>query len=668
MFEKILIANRGEIACRIIRSCRRFGVRTVAVYSEADQYALHGQMADEAHPIGPAPAAESYLVGDRLIALAQRTGAQAIHPGYGFLSENAAFAQAVVEAGLVFVGPPAEAIRAMGDKSAAKTRMRAAGVPVVPGYEGEDQSLERFLAEAERTGYPVLLKASAGGGGKGMRRVDRAEDLEAALTGARRESQKAFGDQRMLLEKYILGPRHIEVQVFADSHGQVVHLFERDCSVQRRHQKVVEEAPAPGISQAMRTRLGTAAVEAARAIDYVGAGTVEFIADADENFYFMEMNTRLQVEHPVTEMVTGQDLVAWQLQVASGEPLPHSQDELEIKGHAIEVRLYAEDPGRDFLPASGWIEHLEWPEASPYLRVETGVQARDRISVHYDPMLAKLVVWDASRALALRRLRRALDQTRIAGLCTNLAFLYAVANHPEFAAGSVTTDFIARNRDDLIPEQRPADDPVLAAAVLHLLLERAQVAKERAAQSCDPRSPWTLAEGWRLNDQASERVAFEEGPEVEVAYLGGGCYQLALPGGRYEARARLEDHELVFSLDGARQRATVVAQAQQRTVMLQHRVHTLTHIDPLASVAHVDDTAGSLTSPMPGRIIEVLVEVGAAVTRGQPLLILEAMKMEHTVSAPADGVVEALHFPVGALVEEGVVLVAFAASGSEKGA
>ncbi len=661
MFAKLLIANRGEIACRVIQTCRRYGVRTVAVYSEADRNARHVRMADEAYPVGPAPASESYLRGDKLIAVAQACGAEAIHPGYGFLSENAGFAEAVAAAGLVFVGPGPEAIRAMGDKSAAKARMRAAGVPVVPGYEGEEQSLERFTAEAAAIGYPVLLKATAGGGGKGMRKVASPDELEAALASAQREAKKAFGNERMLVEKWIEGPRHIEVQVFADHEGRTVHLFERDCSVQRRHQKVVEEAPAPGISLDMRERLGAAAVEAARAIGYRSAGTVEFIADRDENFYFMEMNTRLQVEHPVTEMVTGQDLVAWQLRVAAGEPLPLGQDELVLAGHALEVRLYAEDPGRDFLPATGRLHLLRWPEPSPHLRVETGVREGDEISVHYDPMIAKLVVWDETRELALRRLRRALDRTRLAGLSTNLAFLYAVASHEAFAAGGVDTGFIARYRSDLLPEESAPDDVQLAAASLFLLLQRREEALAAASAGADRFSPWAAAEGWRLNDEARETLQFEGDQEVTVVYRGGGRYLLELPGGRREASAELEGDGLVFSLDGAQRRATVVAQGRELTVLLHHHVARLTLADPLAALEQgAADAGGSLTAPMPGRIIEVLVEAGAEVQRGQALLILEAMKMEHTVRAPADGVVENVPYTTGALVDEGTILVAFA--------
>ena len=450
MFTKILIANRGEIACRVIKTARRLGISTVAVYSEADATARHVTLADEAVEIGPAPVRDSYLRGDRIIAAAQRTGAAAIHPGYGFLSENAGFAADCTAAGLVFVGPGAAAIRAMGSKSAAKSLIENAGVAVVPGYHGDDQSDDLLRAEADRIGYPVLLKPSAGGGGKGMRVVREASQFDAALAAARREASASFGDVHMLIEKFVTQPRHIEVQVFADAHGNVLHLFERDCSVQRRHQKIIEEAPAPGLTEEQRLTMGQAAVDAAKAVGYLGAGTVEFLVDSGGRFYFMEMNTRLQVEHPVTELVTGQDLVEWQLLVAAGEPLPLSQGDLVINGHAIEARLYAEDPDRDFLPATGHLLHLRYPAAGQHVRIDTGVREGDLVSIHYDPLLAKLIVWDTDRASALRRLQTALRETRVIGVTTNLGFLTTVAAHEVFAAGGVDTGFIDRQRSDLV--------------------------------------------------------------------------------------------------------------------------------------------------------------------------------------------------------------------------
>ncbi|HLY56343.1 MAG TPA: acetyl-CoA carboxylase biotin carboxylase subunit, partial [Stellaceae bacterium] len=461
MFSSLLIANRGEIAVRVMRTARRLGLRTIAVYSEADAKARHVEAADEAWPIGKAPARESYLAIPRIIEAAQRSGAEAIHPGYGFLSENAAFAESCAAAGIVFVGPPADAIRLMGSKSAAKALMERSGVPLVPGYHREDQGLTLLESEAARIGYPVLIKASAGGGGKGMRIVERAEDFAAALASAKREAASAFGDDRVLIERYLTRPRHIEIQVFADSHGNVVSLFERDCSIQRRHQKIVEEAPAPGMDPARRRAMGEAACAAARAVGYRGAGTVEFIAEGGE-FYFMEMNTRLQVEHPVTEAITGQDLVEWQLRVAAGEPLPLRQEELTISGHAIEVRVYAEDPARDFAPSTGLLAHLVEPPQDANTRIDSGVLAGDAISIHYDPMIAKLIVHGRDRDDAVRRLARALGEYEIVGVATNLAFLSAIAAHPAYREAAVDTGFIARHHDELFPAPAPAGQVALA--------------------------------------------------------------------------------------------------------------------------------------------------------------------------------------------------------------
>ncbi|MHA1114462.1 MAG: acetyl-CoA carboxylase biotin carboxylase subunit, partial [Alphaproteobacteria bacterium] len=555
MFDKILIANRGEIARRVIRTARRLGIATVAVYSEADSRARHVVEADEAYLVGPAPARESYLDADAILAAARRGGADAIHPGYGFLSENADFAEACAQAGRVFIGPPPSAIRAMGSKSAAKTLMGAAGVPLVPGYHGEAQDLETLTAAADEIGYPVLVKASAGGGGRGMRIVADRSELAAAVESARREAASAFGDDQLLLEKFLESPRHIEVQIFADSQGEVVHLFERDCSVQRRYQKVIEEAPAPGMGDERRAEMGAAAVAAAAAIGYVGAGTVEFIAQATGKFYFMEMNTRLQVEHPVTEMITGQDLVEWQLLIAAGAPLPLRQGDLIRRGHAIEARLYAEDPGRDFLPATGRLAHLRLPADDAHTRVDSGVVQGDEVSPHYDPMLAKLIVWDTDRAAALRRLRAALARVEVAGVATNAAFLAAVAAHPAFAAGGVDTGFIARHGADLIPDALPAGDEVLALASLGLLLEQDRDRRAAVAASSDPYSPWALATGWRLNGDGSGALRFRDGEaeiEVGIVYRPAG-YALDLPGGPVEVRGELDgEGGLISDIGGAR--------------------------------------------------------------------------------------------------------------------
>jgi 3-methylcrotonyl-CoA carboxylase alpha subunit len=662
MFRSLLIANRGEIACRVIRTARRLGIRTVAVYSEADMRAMHVAEADEAFLIGPAPARESYLRIDRILEAARRSGAEAIHPGYGFLSENAEFAEACAAAGVVFVGPPASAIRAMGSKSAAKALMERAGVPLVPGYHGEDQDPALLAREAARIGYPVLIKASAGGGGKGMRVVETPAAFGDALAGAKREASSSFGDDRVLVEKYLTRPRHIEVQVFADTQGSAVYLFERDCSVQRRHQKVVEEAPAPGMTAARRREMGEAAVAAARAVGYVGAGTVEFIAEGDA-FYFMEMNTRLQVEHPVTEMITGQDLVEWQLRVASGEQLPATQDALAIRGHAVEVRVYAEDPERDFLPSTGPLRHLRTPATGQHVRIDTGVRQGDEVTVHYDPMIAKLIAWDETRADALRRLAGALAGYEVVGPATNIAFLRRVATDEEFVAGPVDTGFIARRRATLIPPPRAPDDRVLAAAALAVLLDRREAAEKAAAASGDPWSPWNVGDGWRLNGETYQDLRFRVGEEeqlVRVRYRRAG-YRLDLPGGVRDAHAaRLEDGALALDLDGDRLRAVVVRSGIELAVLTGGETARLVLVDPLAPVVGGREAGGRLTAPMPGKIIQVLAEAGVAVARGQALMVLEAMKMEHTIAAPGDGVLARVNYREGDLVEEGAELIAFA--------
>ncbi len=662
MFDKILIANRGEIACRIARTAKRLGIRTVAVYSEADAGARHVALADEAQLLGPAAARDSYLRGERIIEVARASGAAAIHPGYGFLSENTDFAEACAAAGIVFVGPPPQAIRAMGDKSAAKAIMERAGVPLVPGYHGADQSPETLKRAADRIGYPVLIKASAGGGGKGMRVVERAADFAAALASARREAAAAFGDDRVLVEKCLQRPRHIEVQVFADRHGNALHLFERDCSVQRRHQKVLEEAPAPGMSRERRRHMGEAALAAARAIGYQNAGTVEFIADQDGNFHFMEMNTRLQVEHPVTEMITGLDLVEWQLRVAAGEALPLSQDDLAVNGHAIEARVYAEDPARDFLPSIGRISHLRLPEESAHVRVDTGVRQGDAISMFYDPMIAKLIVWDADRPSALRRLRHALTEFQVAGVATNLQFLSALAAHPAFAGGEPDTGLIARHRAELLPEAAPASDSILAVAALSELLRIGAGAEREAAGSADPWSPWHRRDGWRLNEDNHHTLRFRDGArEVAVtAHYRRDHFLLELPGGALAASGELDSQgDVIANLGGARMRAAVARRDDEITVMLGAACHCLVLYDPLLQAMDREGPGGTLDAPMPGTIVEVLVKEGDAVERGAPLLVLEAMKMEHTVAAPAAGTVKAIRFRQGEQVQEGMQLIAF---------
>jgi 3-methylcrotonyl-CoA carboxylase alpha subunit len=662
---KLLIANRGEIACRVMRTARRLGIRTVAVYSDADADAQHVKQADEAYRIGPAPARESYLKIDSVLAAATRSGADAIHPGYGFLSENAEFAEACAKTGIVFVGPPASAIRAMGGKSAAKALMEEAGVPVVPGYHGKDQGVALFAEAARRIGYPVLVKASAGGGGKGMRIVEAESGLAEAIEGAKREAKSAFGDDRLLIEKYLLRPRHIEIQVFADSQGNAVYLFERDCSIQRRHQKVLEEAPAPSMTAERRRAMGEAAVRAAQAVGYQGAGTVEFIAAPDGAFYFMEMNTRLQVEHPVTEMITGQDLVEWQLRVAQGEALPLRQDQLKISGHAFEVRLYAEDPARDFLPATGTLRHLRFPTTGPQVRIDTGVTEGDTVSIHYDPMIAKLIVWDHDREAARRRLASALADTEIVGLSTNRSFLAALAAHPDFAVGEIDTGFIARHRAALVPPPMRAPDEVLALAVLGFMLQRGAEVAAVAQRSGDPYSPWHQATGWRLNDDAHHVLRLRDAVAGEVAvttHFRRGGFAVDLPGGSKVVHGTLRDGAMEADLGGSKVCATYLCRGDELTVILNGRNHVLGLVNPMAEAAGSAADAGRLTAPMPGKIVALRVVAGATVKRGVPLLVLEAMKMEHTIAAPADGVVERLRYKVGDQVEEGAELVVFKAA------
>jgi len=618
----LLIANRGEIACRIIRTARRLGIRTIAVYSDADAKALHVREADEAIHIGPSAARESYLVGEKIIAAAKAGKAEAIHPGYGFLSENADFAQSVIDAGLVWVGPKPDSIRAMGLKDAAKTLMMKAGVPVTPGYLGEDQSTERLQREADAIGYPVLIKAVAGGGGKGMRKVNAAAEFADMLQSCKREAASSFGDDRVLIEKYVERPRHIEVQVFGDSHGNVVHLFERDCSLQRRHQKVIEEAPAPGMDEATRAAVCDAAVKAAKAVDYVGAGTIEFIADASEGLradriWFMEMNTRLQVEHPVTEEITGQDLVEWQLRVASGEPLPKRQDALAIKGWAMEARLYAEDPTHEFLPSTGQLDHFELGRS---IRIDTGVEEGDRISPYYDPMIAKLIASGATRDDAADDLIDALEQVEIWPVRTNAAFLVRCASHPDFRAGDVDTSFIPSRIDSLLPPAVPPDGVWTMAA-------EAMLAADFGRPS-DPGDPWGGLQGFRANSPSSLQLALSHGGETRTIALGADDL---LEG----VATAAGDSILVFS-DG------------------QSFAFTLPGTSGAAAGSAASD--GSISSPMPGRIISVEVRQGDSVAKGQKLLTLEAMKMEHSLAAPFDGIVADLEAVEGAQVTEGTLL------------
>ncbi len=656
MFRRILIANRGEIACRIIRTARRMGIFAAAVYSDADRAARHVAEADAAFRIGPPPARESYLDIAAILRAARAAGAEAIHPGYGFLSENAAFAEACAAAGIVFIGPGAASIRAMGSKSAAKTLMAAAGVPLVPGYHGAAQDLPTLAHEAAAIGYPVLIKASAGGGGKGMRIVERAEDFAAALEGAQREALASFGDATVLVEKYLIRPRHIESQVFADSHGTVLALYERDCSIQRRHQKIIEEAPAPGITAEERAAIAAAAIAAARAVDYLGAGTVEFI-HADGRFYFMEMNTRLQVEHPVTEMITGLDLVEWQLRVAAGErlgPVP------PCRGHAIEARIYAEDPARGFLPSIGRLTHLGLPAASETVRVDSGVRAGDAIVVEYDPMIAKLIVHGEDRAAAIARLTAALGACEVAGVATNLALLRAIAGHAEFAAAAPDTGFIDRHPDLLAAAAPPA--AALAAAALALLHANADAA--RAAAPLDPHSPWAEADGFSPVQALAQSFTLRAGDTahaVVATAAGPGAWRLAIDGAAHHLAGTVTGGEMRLELDGAIRPAAFAREGEALSVFLDGAAHVFHLADPYRPPGGEEAVGGRVIAPIPGTVTRLLAEPGARVGHGAALVVLEAMKMELTLTAPADGTVETVHVAVGEMVAEGQELLAFVA-------
>ena len=652
-FHRLLIANRGEIACRVARTARRMGLRTIAVYADAEARARHVSACDEALGIGGRTPAESYLRIDAIVAAARQCGAQAIHPGYGFLSENAEFAERCQAEGLIFVGPPAAAMRAMGSKSAAKTLLEHAGVPLTPGYHGDNQDARHLEREAERIGYPVLIKASAGGGGRGMRRVDRHEDFAAALTSCRRESAASFGDDKVLVEKYLLRPRHIEIQVFADTHGNCLHLYERDCSVQRRHQKVLEEAPAPGMTAERRAAMGAAAVAAASAVGYVGAGTVEFIVAPSGEFFFMEMNTRLQVEHPVTEMITGLDLVEWQLRVAAGEPLPLTQQQLTMSGHALEARIYAEDPERGFLPSSGRLQYLSTPQASRHVRIDTGFGPGDEITPHYDSMIAKLIVWDETRELALARMQTALDEFRIVGVANNVAFLNRLVSTPTFAAADLDTGLIEREHEFLFPAAAaPPRDSWLAAAIATLLRSRGS----------SWLSPWAASDGWRLGSRAHRALVFRAGDiekTVDVKYLAYG-WELRIDNQLVTAAGTLADEAtLSLTLDSHCSAVTVVQSGGSEFVFMNGCRHVLTHADPLTSTATAAANPAGLRSPMPGRVIELIATVGTDMPKGTALLVLEAMKIEHTIVAPSAGMLRAFRVAAGDQVSEGTELVDF---------
>ncbi len=661
MFRTLLIANRGEIACRIVRTARRMGIATIAVYSEADADALHVKTADRAILLGPAPARDSYLNIPRMIDVARQAGADAIHPGYGFLSENPAFAEACAAANIIFVGPPPAAMRAMGSKSAAKLLMGKSGVPLLPGYHGDNQDPEFLAEQAQRIGYPAMIKAVSGGGGRGMRIVSAADDFAAALTAARQEAASAFGDDRVLIERYLERPRHIEVQVFADAHGNAVHLFERDCSAQRRHQKVIEEAPAPGLDNARRVAMGAAAVAAAKAVGYQGAGTVEFVANAD-GFFFLEMNTRLQVEHPVTEMVTGFDLVEWQLRVAAGEPLPVAQDAIHITGHAIEARLYAEDPARDFAPSTGRLALFRTPDATQNIRVDTGFETGDTVSIHYDAMLAKLICRGDTRDEALRVLHRALADTDVVGVASNLDLLGRITAHPEFIAGGIDTGFIARHADTLLASRQEPSATVLAAAALCVLVGETDAAATEAASSADPYSPWHIRDHWWLNvDYARElRFVTDGGASAVRVQRAGAAWRLMIGDDTCIASAmRAANGWLDITSDNLRERVSATRDGENITVRRGGETWRLRLPDPIAAAVDEVDAGGKLVAPIPGQVTEVIAMAGMAVTRGQVLVVLEAMKTVFRLAAPADGTIAAVSCQAGDAVVEGQLLVSF---------
>ncbi|MDB4352137.1 acetyl/propionyl/methylcrotonyl-CoA carboxylase subunit alpha [Porticoccaceae bacterium] len=632
MFTKILIANRGEIACRIIQTAKKMDIKTVAVYSDADRNSLHVSQADEAIHIGPSPSNESYLVIDKIIQAALSSGAQAIHPGYGFLSENADFCRQCEANNLVFIGPPVEAILAMGSKSAAKNIMAKANVPLVPGYHGDDQSPAILKQSAEDMGYPVLLKAAAGGGGKGMRAVYQADEFDQALAAAKREAKNSFNDEIMLVEKYLQQPRHVEIQVFCDQHNKAVHLFERDCSLQRRHQKVIEEAPAPGMTEELRQRMGEAAIRAASAINYQGAGTVEFLLDSSGEFFFMEMNTRLQVEHPVTEMISGQDLVEWQLRVANGEPLPCTQDQLNIKGHAFEARIYAEDPEHDFLPSTGKLTVLQAPLETAHVRIDSGVTQGDEISVFYDPMITKLVVWDIDRARALERLTQALSEYKIAGVTTNIPFLYNLASSQAFRRGDVNTGFIEEHEDEIFHRRQADLDYAAPLAAQAILSERKNTAQDLAEQSNEPNSPWHLVNHWRISDNSPQQLNITIGTEQIEAMAA----DSALP-----ANIKVVSDESGFKL------------------FTPNGVFRCAATQPDLGLDQAQESGGNLAAPMNGTVVTLLVDVGAMVAKGETLMVMEAMKMEHSIVAPSDGKVSEFFYQPGELVDGGAELLAF---------
>ncbi len=659
MFKRILIANRGEIACRIMRTAQKMGIHCIAVYSTIDENALHVQMADEAHLLGDAPSIDSYLCGDKIITIAKRSGAEAIHPGYGFLSENAAFANACHKAGIVFIGPSSDAILAMGDKSKAKSIMEKAQVPCTPGYHGDNQDADFLLAEAKKIGFPVLIKAAMGGGGKGMRKVDDAKAFKEALASAQREAMASFTDKTVLLEKYLVNPRHIEIQVMADNHNEAVYLFERDCSIQRRHQKVVEEAPAIPLSDKLRSKMGNTAVIAAKAIGYRGAGTIEFLVDNHENFYFMEMNTRLQVEHPVTEMITGFDLVAWQLQIASGAPLPCQQKDIRAEGHAIEVRLYAEDPSNDFLPAIGQIHYLSWPLSNEGVRIDSGIQQNDTISSYYDPMMAKLIVHAPTRAEAINALKNALDSLHIIGVKNNRQFLQTLIGLPDYLAGKINTSFIPDHEKELKLPDAPIHDAILCGAALHQLFSVYSIISNNE----DVFSPWHCRDGFRLQLPYHRLIQFKCGDKnhsVRVIYHSASCYTFVIENAHYAIEVQEKTAEkLRFRMNDSVQNMRIIAYKNQCWIIADHKEYNLQIVEAQHATNTSSEKTGHLNAPMPGAIIAVNVKSGDKVQKDDCLMVMEAMKMEHSIYAPHSGTVREVFYAPGDLVDEGAELLVF---------
>ena len=664
MINKLLIANRGEIACRVIKTANAQGIKTVAVYSDADKNALHVQMADEAVYLGPSPSKKSYLRGELIIEKAKELGVDAIHPGYGFLSENAEFANLCAKNNIIFVGPPASAIEAMGSKSAAKHIMEKAGVPLVPGYHGDDQSEAVLKGAADEMGYPVLLKAAAGGGGKGMRQVWSEKEFSQALNAAKRESMASFGDDHMLVEKYLTRPRHVEIQVFCDTHGNGVYLFERDCSVQRRHQKIIEEAPAPNMSQSVREKMGEAAILAAKAINYVGAGTVEFLLDEDDSFYFMEMNTRLQVEHPVTEMITREDLVHWQLTIAEGKPLPKQQNELTLTGHAFEARIYAEDPNNEFLPSTGTLRLLRTPKENDVVRVDTGVVEGDEVSVFYDPMIAKLVVWGENREIALKRLISALGDYYIDGVSTNIDFLKRVATHPAFVAAELTTTFVEKHHDSLFSatsEDAASDDTQVNIPVMALL----SLLNRKVSRSDKTPSVWSTVGAWRANANHTEILTLlcnQEEVHVGVKHQRHGtedAWELSVGDNSYNVKGKLVDSALHATINGYKSTFTYSDNDGVFTLFNKDTHAKFSLISASLGDDNDDNGDANFSAPMNGTIVAHLVEKGVLVKKGEPILVMEAMKMEHSIIAPHDGAVEEFFFNPGELVDGGATLLSF---------